>query len=105
MCSWPPSVLLCDDRLSAEHTALDAVQLMQDRLGPLNMLIFSGETIDFKRIEPLRHAQILCKPVSAEQVPVALSWRVQRPQITVQPDHARHHSSDMGRIARSADPA
>jgi CheY-like chemotaxis protein len=68
-----PDVLLCDYRLSADHTALDAVQLMQDRLGPLNVVIFSGETIDFSRIEPLRHAQILRKPVSAEHVLTALS--------------------------------
>jgi signal transduction histidine kinase/ActR/RegA family two-component response regulator len=69
-----PDVLLCDYRLSADRTALDAVQMMQDRLGPLNVVIFSGETIDFNRIEPLRHAQILRKPVSAEHVLAALSW-------------------------------
>ncbi len=68
-----PDVLLCDYRLSAEHTALDAVRLMQGELGPLNVVIFSGETIDFNRIDPLRHAQILRKPVSAEQVLTALS--------------------------------
>ena len=46
---------------------------MQGELGPLNVVIFSGETIDFNRIDPLRHAQILRKPVSAEQVLTALS--------------------------------
>lgn len=69
-----PDVLLCDYRLSADQTALDAVQLVQDHLGPLAVVIFSGETIDFTRIEPLRHAQILRKPVAADHVLAALSW-------------------------------